>query len=196
MRTALTVSSKSLELGEPYAGELGQSLRILDCLAGEIEKARRTIAKELASDPGAELLQSIPGIGGLSAYLILAEVGNIGRFPSAKKFASYCALAPSTRQSAETIYHGHVGRHGNRYLKWTLVEAAHKAVSKDPALGALAAKLRRKKGGGKAIVAVARKLSVAVYHILKRKVPYKYNSLSKIHLGKPVPCSGRKKQAV
>ena len=126
-----------------------------------------TIRKTLRGNEQAKLLMSVPGIGEVLSYLILYEVGDISRFSSDKKFAGYCSLVPSTRQSAEHTYHGKTGRRGNLYLKWAFVEAAHRAVKKDPRLGTWHAKLSRRRGKGKATLAVARKLSVAVFHILQ-----------------------------
>ena len=119
-------------------------------------------------------------------------MGDIARFGSEKKFASYCALTPGTRQSAERCWHGHTDRRGNLHLKWAMVEAAHRAVPRDPALRALCKKHQRTKGKGKAIVIVARKLAVAVYQVLSKQEPYRYNHLTRIHLGKPVETPGRR----
>ena len=134
---------------------------------------------------------SMPGIGKILCYLILYEIGTIERFRTPHRFASYCTLVPSTHQSAKRIWHGHTGRRGNLSLKWAFTEAAHTAVRKDPALGAYYQSLSRRRGKGIAIIAVARKLSVGVWHILKKETPYRYKGMSKHHLGKPVVILGR-----
>lgn len=71
-----------------------------------------------------------------------------------------------------------------------MVEAAQKATSRDPALEAFYRMMKIKKGRAKARVAVAKKLLTAVYYILKRDETYKINSLTRIHLGKPVFFAG------
>ena len=71
-----------------------------------------------------------------------------------------------------------------------MVEAVHVAVIKDPVLAIFYNRLKKEKGAAKARVAVARKLLVAVYHVLKRKERYKFNSLTRIHLGKPCDLTG------
>ncbi len=73
-------------------------------------------------------------------------------------------------------------KQGNKFIRWSLIESTQTAKRLDPALYAFYEKLKRTKGSGVAIVAVARKLYVSVYHILKNGEPYKYNSLSKIPL--------------
>jgi transposase len=181
----------SLKLRQPYQSELDSCLQLLDAFREQIKTAKRQIHQAISGDRRAELLMSIPGVGEIFAYLILYEVGEIERFASEKRFASYCALACSTHQSGSHIWHGRTGRRGNLNLKWAFTEAAHVAAKKDPALQAYYARQKRNKGSGKAAVAVARKLARATYYILKTGQPYRYNHLSKIHLGKPLVILGR-----
>lgn len=181
----------SLSLPEAYQLELESCLRLLDRVGEEIRLVQKEIRKTVKEDPRAQLLMSVPGIGETLAYLILYEVGEISRFSSPKKFASYCALTARTRQSADRVWQGHISRQGNVYLKWALIEASHIAARKDPALTAVYNRKRRTKGSGKAIVYVARKLATAIYHMLQRGENYKYNCLTKVHLGKPCTRLGR-----
>lgn len=181
---------ESLRLRPPYSLEMKGLLRVLDRTAAEIGSAMRAIRKTLREIPECGLLMTVPGIGEVLAYLVLYEVGEISRFPSEKKFAAYCCLVPSTRQSADHTYHGRTGRNGNLYLKWAFVEAAHKAIKGDPYLGAWYERLCRKRGKGKAIVAVARKLAVAVYHMLRNGVEYRLHHKSDFGSGKPAETTG------
>lgn len=175
----------TLELREIYRLALDGYLACLDCVTGEVKKVTGDIKSRLKPDKKAALLMSAPGIGHLTAYLLLAEIDDVGRFPSDKKLCAYGGLVPRTYQSGEHCWRGTITRQGNRYIRWAMVEAAQKATAKDPALGYFYEKLKKEKGAAKARVAVARKLLVAVYHILKYGEPYRYNSLTKIHLGKP-----------
>ena len=183
---------EALELDETYAEEVKSCVRLIDAIEGEVKMCLKAIRKNLRQDERAKLLMSVPGIGEIFAYLVLCEIGRIERFVSVKHFVSYSALAPTTRQSAGHVWHGHVGRQGNLFLKWAFVEAANIAKDKDPALGALFESLSRAKGESKAKVAVARKIAIAVYHILRTGEPYRHNRLTKRHLGKPVAALGRK----
>lgn len=176
----------TVELREVYRLALDGYLACLDCVAGEIKRVTGVIRARLKPDPRAESLMSAPGVGHLSAYLLLAEIGDIGRFPSDKKLCAYSGLVPRTYQSGDHCWSGAITKQGKRYIRWTMIEAAQKATDKDPALGYFYDKLKRSKGAAKARVAVARKLLVAVYHILKYNERYRYNSLASIHLGKPV----------
>jgi transposase len=181
-----------LELGEPYREEVDSCLRLIDAIKCEEKQCLKRIKKSLRQDERAKVLMSVPGIAERLAYLVLCEVGDIGRFRTVKHFVSYSTLAPTTRQSAGRVWHGHVGRHGNLYLKYAFIEAAKFARKKDPALKALYESVLRGKGKSKATVAVARKVAVAVYHILKTGESYRYNELTKRHLGKPMVVPGRK----
>lgn len=182
---------ESLVLRPPYDLELPSMLRLLDSLAAELRLAMREIRRALREDARAALLMTVPGIGEVTAFLILYEVGDFNRFRDAGHFASYCALVPGTRQSADRIYHGHTGRNGNLHLKWAFVEAAHSAKQHDPMLAALYGRLSRKKGGGKAMVAVAHKLAISVFHVLKNGEAYKFRRTDGWTSGKPVFFSGR-----
>lgn len=174
-----------------YRRALDGCLACLDRVTEELKGVEREIRRQLEPDERAERLMTIPGVGRLTAYLLLAEIGEVGRFLSAKRLCAYAGLVPRTSQSGDHCYSGRITRQGNAYLRWAMVEAAQKAAGKDPALSWLFNRLRREKGSAKARVAVARKLLVAVYYILKDSVPYRYNCLTRLHLGKPACASGR-----
>lgn len=183
----------TLELRPVYRRAVDGYLRLIDWL-GELEReATVEITKMITDNADAKRLMTIPGVGVITANLLLCETGDIERFPSAKKLCSYGSLTPGTKQTSDHIWNGPVGRSGNLYIKWAMVEAAQHATHMDPALGAFYDKLRPSKGNAKARVAVARKLLTAVYYILKRKEEYKPNSLCTIHLGKPVRLSGHRR---
>lgn len=176
---------RQLELGEPYQTELERLLYLIELLDKEVGTLEKRLRKYVVKDERGKLLLSIPGVGVILAYAILAEVGEIERFSSARKFSSYCGLVSRTRQSASRCHQGSVGRGGNHYLKWALVEAAHTARKKDPALGALYQRIAYKGKKQKGIVAVARHLSVSIYHMLKKKEAYRYRTLNGYASGKP-----------
>jgi len=180
-----------LSLREPYETELRSALRVLDALDGEVGLMRGEIRRALKANPLAAMLQSAPGIAELTAYLILYEVGPISRFRRDKEFVRYCCLAPGTWQSAERRRDMPIGRRGNLYLKTAFTEAAQTAVRCDGSLGTFYKKLRRRKGTGKAMVAAARKLAVAVYHMLKEQKAYRPAPNIYRRSGKPVLCLGR-----
>ena len=183
----------TLELRPVYRRALDGYLQLIEWLEALEREVTTEIIKMIKENDDAKRLMTIPGVGVITAHLLLSEIGNIERFPSAKKLCAYGSLTPGTRQSSDHIWNGPVGRKGNLYIKCAMIEAAQHATHMDPALGAFYQKLRISKGNAKARVAVARKLLTAVYYILKRKEEYKPNSLCTIHLGKPVALPGHRR---
>jgi transposase len=183
----------TVELREVYREELDGYLSTISFLDDEIKKVTRDIKASLRNDPRAELLMSIPGIAHLTAHLLLCEIGDIHRFPSAKKLSSYAGLVPRVSQSAHHRYHGSITKQGNRYLRWAMVESAQKAFTKDRRLAFFYQKLKKEKGSAKARVAVARKLLVAVYHVLKYEETYQHQPLSTTLQGKPGTTTGHRR---
>lgn len=117
-------------------------------------------------------LTTIPGIGIFSALLILAEIGDIGRFPSAKQLVSYAGLAPGLYQSGGTRHGRGITRQGSRYLRWILVEISQHVIRHPGPLRQAYLRLARGKGHGKALVAVARKVLVGLYAVLHDDKPF------------------------
>jgi transposase len=147
-------------------------MELLEFLEGQLQKAERALYGALQQGQRVELLMSIPGIGRLTAHLLLAEIGEVGRFRRAKKLVSYAGLSPRVMQSANRFRTGHTGG-GRKYLKWGLIEAARTASYRDPWLSRFYGRVKRKKGSAKAIVAVARKLAHVVWRVLSEERPYR-----------------------
>jgi transposase len=121
-----------------------------------------------------ELVDTAPGIGRTAAELILAEIGtDMRRFPTEGHLASWAKVCPGNRQSGGKRYSSRTGK-GGRWLRPVLVQAAWAAIRvKDSHLAAVYRRLVVRLGKQKAIMAVAHRLLVAIYHILKERVPYR-----------------------
>ena len=145
----------------------------MDDIECRIVVVTKEIKRQLKPDSRAKLLMTIPGIGYLTAYLLLNEIGDIKRFPSPGKLCAYGGIVPIVRQSANHRWQGHITKEGNRYIRWALTESACLAPSKDYALGSFYRRLQARRGNLKARVAVARKLLVAAWHVLTYEEPYK-----------------------
>src|SRR5256886_4086570 len=111
-------------------------------------------------------LMTIPGIGECSAMMLLAEIGDLGRFRDQQALCSYAGLVPRVRESAGKAARGGITRQGSSWLRWIMVEAAQVATRTSPAARAYYERLRKKKHAHVARVALARKLLVAVYALL------------------------------
>lgn len=116
------------------------------------------------------LLDEIPGIGRRSAERIIAETGVImTQFSNADHFASWAGLVPGCNESAGKKKSSRI-RKGNLFLKSTLVECAHSAIRhKESYFYAKYCKIAARRGGKRAIVAIAHSMALAIYHILLNK---------------------------
>jgi transposase len=162
-----------LQLDGQRRYELGGYLRVLDCLSEEIAEATQRVREAARPDRDAQLLMTIPGIAELTAWTLLAEIGDVRRFPDARHLVSYAGFAPRVRSSGGRTKLGHITKQGPSALRWVLIEAAHIAVRKPGHLQAQYHRLRRGKSSAVAITACARQLLVAVYHMLMRGEAYR-----------------------
>lgn len=120
------------------------------------------------------LLDTIPGIGQRLAEQLLAEIGpDMRRFPTEAHIASWAKLSPGNNESAGKRYSGRTG-HGNRWLRTSLVQAAHSAIKvKDSYLRSFYYRLAGRRGAKRAIVAVAHRILTAAYYMLIRREPFR-----------------------
>jgi len=158
----------SLELGEYTTPVLKRYLETLSFLEEEIKKTSVDLRQVFEKDEVAQFLERLPGIGFYTAIILSKEIGNIGRFFSAKHLCSYAGLVPSTYQSGEHTRHGKI-KQGNKYIRWVLIEAVPKTIGKDKVLNAFYQKIKAKKGHNKAKVATARKMLGQIWYLLKTK---------------------------
>ncbi len=141
-------------------------LRLLDGYSEEIQKQNLQLSETAKQDKRAEWLMTIPGIGECSAMMLLAEIGEIGRFRHPEGLCSYAGLVPRVRESAGKAARGGITRQGSPWLRWIMVEAAQVATRSSPAARRYYERLLRKKHKHVARVALARKLLIAVYALL------------------------------
>ncbi len=119
-----------------------------------------------------ELLDSIPGIGFLSAMTFLTEIVDINRFKNLDHLASYVGLVPGENSSGELERTTGISRRRNSFLRVMLVECSWTAVRKDPALLMAFSKLSERMPKNRAIVRIARKLLGRIRYVLKHQEYY------------------------
>lgn len=154
---------------------LEANLRQIELLNQLIDEADLRIALEAADSEDVRLLMTIPGVDYYTALLILTEIGDIHRFPGPEKLVSWIGLAPRVHQSGEKLRSGAITKEGSPRLRWALIQAARVAVRWDCHLSEKYLRIMRRRGDGKAIVAVAREIAVAMYHMLTRREPYRFS---------------------
>ena len=151
---------------------VNQILPVIDSLDRQIILISGELKRAAELDERARILQTIPGVGYYIALLLVAEIGDVDRFPDAEKLCSYAGLVPSVRRSGDTTRYGGITREGSRWLRWALVEAVHVHLRYDTRLTRFHRRLARKKSHQVATTATARKMLVAVYCMLKAGRPF------------------------
>jgi transposase len=163
-----------LDLDPDGRQALDSDLRLLEALEAEIRQLDDRLAELAYPEEAVRLLMTLPGIDFTVAQAMLAAWGPIERFPDADHAASYLGLVPSTRQSDTACYHGPITKQGNAHARWLLVQAAQHLDGHPGPLGVAFRRLMKKKNRNVAVVAVARKMAVTAYHMLKNREPYRY----------------------
>ena len=139
--------------------------RSIDALAPVIERLDGELHQRAKADPRVKVLRTLPGVGEFTALVMLAEIGDITRFGSARKLASWAGLTPTVRGSDLTVRHGHISKQGSAWLRWVLNQAAQTA-KRSPEFAATYAAIAKRRGKKIATIAIARKLLTRAYHLL------------------------------
>ena len=163
---------KNLSLSPVEKLRLQQDLAMLDFLELEIKAIDAELARLSTCDPWQEAvpyLMQLPGFGLIVSLTVLSAIGDIQRFPTSKHLVGYSGLGASLHQSGETDYSGHITKQGRKELRYALVEAAWVAVNSHPYWREQYQKLSHRMSANKAIVAIARRLLVAVWHVLTER---------------------------
>jgi transposase len=134
---------------------LRQVLAVVRAAGAQVEAEVRTVA---ATDPIAQRLQALRGIGPVLALMIRAEIGDVHRFPTGAHLASYAGLVPRVEASAGRRRSGRITKQGSPWLRWALIEAAIHGPRRTDGVGRWGRRLALRKGALKARVALARVL--------------------------------------
>jgi transposase len=149
-------------------------LALLQSLDEQIVQFDQELARRAYEEPRVRLLMTLPGVDVTVAESVLAALGDIDRFATPEAAASYLGLVPSTRQSGRHCYHGPITKRGNSQARWMLIEAAQHVLHHPGPLGHFFRRLKRRKNHNVAVVAVARKLVMIAWHMLRNNEPYRY----------------------
>jgi transposase len=145
---------------------------LLPILDAQIRRLDTELIARWGQDPRVQRLTTIPGIGPFIAIVLVLELGDIQRFASAKRVASYVGLTPRVRGSAGRVRAGHITKEGNRLLRWVLVLAATQAVRRPGPLRTWFHAVKKRRGKKVARVALARRLAEIVFHVWRQECDY------------------------
>jgi transposase len=158
---------EQLELREEPRRRLEALLRLIADFDREVAALSAEIDQRARRDRRVRVLTQIHGVGPYTAMLILAEVGDVARFPSARHLCAWAGLTPTVRSSDGRARLGHITRQGSRVLRWALVEAAQKTTLSGGPLRESFERIARRRGRKIAKVAVARKILTLCYYGLR-----------------------------
>jgi transposase len=147
-----------------------------DLLDGQLEAVEAKLAERAKADEQAKLLESVPGIGHYSAVAIASRIGNIERFKGPGSLANYFGLTPGCRNSGEATQRlGSITKQGSKIVRYLLGQAVVKVLRFDGAMRTWFKRIKKRRGAKIARVAVMRRLTTILWHMLKRKQRYRYD---------------------
>jgi transposase len=166
-------------------------LVLLDQLGASIGELDSAAVEQAHIRPAARRLMTHPGVGPITALAFALTMGPVDRFRRGKQVASYLGLIPREHSSGGRGQRlGHISKQGNPFLRGLLVEAAQSAVRHEPEMRRAYQRLAQRKCRALAKVAMARKLAVRLYWMLREEVDYA-QLLQGSHAGQPESSCGR-----
>jgi len=142
-------------------------------LQTQIHRIEEAIEQQTTFNRQVERLLKVPGLGLVGAWTILAEIGDIGRFPSAGQFLSYCRLVPGAKDSGGNRRHKSGNKDGNKYLRAAFGQAAVSAYTHYKPVKKFYRKIKRRSGKPVARAVVGKELAKGVWHMLTKDEEYK-----------------------
>jgi transposase len=139
---------------------------LLAILEARIDGLDAQIRRDACADGRVAALCALPGVGVITAMTLVAEVGDISRFPTARKLCAGAGLTPSMRNSDRKAHHGHITKTGPPAVRHVLGEAAQVARRYEPYRSDFA-RIQHRRGTGIALVRTSRKLLTEAFHILR-----------------------------
>jgi transposase len=170
----------------PWASRRREDLlKLLDGLNPTIAALTQAIEQEVEKCPEAQRLKTHPGVGPLTALAFVLIIGKADRFQCGKQIASYLGLVPLEDSSGSRRRLGHITKQGNALLRFLLVEAAQVTARSLPEWRSKYVHLTMRRGRKIAKVAMARKLAVRLYWMMRKE--WDYGKLTKFgsHVGQP-----------
>jgi transposase len=139
----------------------------LEGLRNSIKKLEKEITSFAETLPGFKNLISIKGIGTLSSAILLSTIGNISDFEKTGNLAAYLGIVPRVSQSNDQHLVGRITKRGSKIARKTLVQCTLIAKRYSPYLHSFYQHIKARRGGGKAIIATARKFLNTIFYTLK-----------------------------
>lgn len=174
-----------------YAARRQDLLLLLDGLEERIRPLEQAVRAAAENDAQARLLMTHPGVGPVVSLAYVLTIGDWQRFPRGKQVGSYLGLIPCEDSSADRRRLGHISKQGNPMLRWLLVQAATIAQRYDAGWRRQYVRLSMQKHHGVAKLAIAHKLAVRLYWMLRSGQDYEQMVERGSHAGQSACPDGR-----
>jgi transposase len=161
-----------LPLSEPRRFLVDEHLQLLEVFEKMRDAEDRWVSQAVKADPRASLLLTVPGIGELTALLLVCELGDLSRFRDASAVCSYFGLVPGVSSSADRRHNLPLTKAGNQHVRWMLIQCAWSSIRSCMPLHAHFMTTSRRCGRNPAIVSVARKLLKICFRVLRDNKPF------------------------
>ncbi len=165
-------NEKSLSKLAEDESNIRNLINVYWCLKNEEKEVLNRVKKTARCMRETNLLMSMTGVGDLSSLIILAEIGDIKRFPSPKELVNYTGLCPGIYQTGSTernVKNNAV----NKWLKWIIYECSERAIMLDPRFQKYFSKVQQRKGYQTGRRAAARKMITIIWYMLTNGEPYR-----------------------
>jgi len=155
---------------EQLLATLDHHTQLLAAITRQLREFARSAP--IAEREAREVLAKIPGVGAVTADIVLAELGDLRRFKNQRQVAAYAGLVPRVRESAGRVKGGGITKEGSGLLRWVLVQTAWRFVTKTRRWALAYERLKRRAGAKRAIVAIARRILCMMFGLLRRGEKY------------------------
>jgi transposase len=159
---------EALSLGPWATQRRKELLELLDSLGPRVEELNEAVKGEAEKRADCQELMKVKGVGPVTALAYVLTIGPVSRFATSRALVSYLGLNPGEHSSGGHQRLGHISKQGNQMARWLLVEAGHGAARFDPELRRKYQRLKFRRGGAVASVALARHLAVRLYWTLRQ----------------------------
>jgi transposase len=153
-------------LDRPYRMRVESLRDLIVIYDGEVVRLEREIHQHLRHHRGYQAVQAINGVGRTIAAILVAEIGDVTRFPTPRHLCSWAGLTPGRRESDRKGHDTDITKHGSRLLRWAVIEAISRYHG-GPHLAAEFHRLADRRGTNKARVAIARRVLTLAYYGLR-----------------------------
>jgi transposase len=161
-----------LPMSEAMARQRAEWLSLVDEFNARVKSLDAWLEQQARRDERVQRLQTHPGVGLLTSLALVHALEPVNRFDGGRKVAAYVGLDPMEYSSGDKQRFGSISKGGSRLLRYLLVEAAQITVRRDERLKSFYLRLLRRRGAQKAKVAVARKLLIRCYILLRDGIDY------------------------